>query len=458
MLGGVVLAAGSLWFWLASPWGSAVLKLLTIGIFVQGVMPMLLWLKRHDDTYPLLEVLQLTLVPFYAVPLVLEHSAIAHYPEDILARAAGIVLLFQVCCSAAGFLCSRSHGTPRRRGWMWEEILAEGSLHFTAYTLTLTSAWLFIATFTRWVPPELVGTLRAIFFGVGTISLFLQARLWGGGRLSHACQALLVANVVLQMLITFTGLLLVTGIIMLLIAIIGYFSASRRIPWLVCALSLPVIAILHNGKHQMREIYWGENAEAVPMSRLPDFFAQWFRFGLQTSPEGEDAATTTTSRLFERASLLQIVCYVLDTVPDRSPYLNGRTYALIPPQVVPRFLWPGKPSPNDSVKILSVHLGMLTVDEAQYTSIAYGLIAEAVANFGIAGVVILAVLVGWLLRRVSIGTAGCPTLSALGIFRILCLVWCLNTETTLAVWVSSFYQACIAIFVPLLAWRSFLRK
>ncbi|MBI2497078.1 MAG: hypothetical protein HYV75_03870, partial [Opitutae bacterium] len=127
------------------------------------------------------------------------------------------------------------------------------------------------------------------------------------------------------------------------------------------------------------------------------------------------------------------------------------------PQVFPRFIWPGKPSPNDSVKILSVNLGILSAEQAETTSIGYGLIAEAYVNFGFISTGILGFLLGWLLRRAALVTADCSTLSAGGIFRILCLAWCLNTETTLAVWLSSFYQACVAIFVPLFFLQSLFK-
>jgi hypothetical protein len=159
----------------------------------------------------------------------------------------------------------------------------------------------------------------------------------------------------------------------------------------------------------------------------------------------------------ERASLFQLVCYALDTVPDRTPFLMGETYSYVPPQVVPRFLWPTKPSPNDSVKTLSVKLGVLTADQAETTSIGYGLITEGYVNFGLYGPAILGLILGWALRKTALGTAQCSTISGGGILRILCLAWCLNAETTMAVWLSSFYQACIAIFVPLLFYKSFFK-
>jgi hypothetical protein len=98
-------------------------------------------------------------------------------------------------------------------------------------------------------------------------------------------------------------------------------------------------------------------------------------------------------------------------------------------------------------------LGILTPIEAETTSIAYGLVAEAYANFGFTAVCVLGFVLGYCFRRLALGAAGCPTLSPVGLLLILCFVWCLNVETTLAVWLSSLYQACLAVFAPLLIWK-----
>ncbi len=456
------IGVGAALYWLNSPWESPLLNLLAILICFMGVWPMLRWLQRHDQAYPLLEVLQLTLVPFYAIPLLTEHEAVVRYPESILINASWLVLLFQVLCTLGGAAADRNAppaGRPRAAWWS-EAALSEEHLRFTSHTLTLTTAWLFINAFTHWTPPEFTGTLRAVFFGIGTISAFIQARLWGSGLLNQTYKTLLVVNLALQILLVNLSLLLITSLIILLIVLVGYFSSARRIPWLVCVVALPVFAVLHSGKHKMRELYWTEHSPEVSLSAVPDFYREWIGYGLAEGVHiaGHQESAAGHSSLFARASLFQLVCYVVDTVPDHTPYLGGATYAPVLPQVVPRFLWPGKPSPNDSVKMLSVRLGVLTEEQAESTSIGYGLISEAYANFGVYGVGGLALLLGWCARRIALNTADCRTFSAGGIFRILCLAWCLNTEATLSVWLSSLYQACIAVFVPLLLYRSIVRE
>ena len=456
LLGYAALVGATLWFWQQLQWKDPFLTAANLGMQVLGVVPVLRWLNRHDATYPIMEVLLLTTVPFYALPVLTGHEGIALYPESVLLQASFVVLAFQAACIAGSELTARRRSTDHYQAEWWrDEILPERRMHFTAYTALLTTVWLIIASFTTWVPAELYGTLRAVFFGIGIISIFIQARLWGGGHLSAGYKVLFWTNVLCQLALMFVSLLLINGIGLLLTAFVGYFSAARRVPWLPVLILLPMIAVLHNGKSQMRKIYWSDDQAPVTIAQLPAYFSQWVEFGLSASDTGKDTdSKALTYGLMRRASLFQIVCITVDTMPDRSPFLNGASYAILLPQIVPRFLWPGKPGPHLSVKLLSVQLGILTEEETETTSIGFGMLTEAYANFGYISVAVLGGIFGYLFRRLADGTVDCATLSMAGLLRILCLVWCLSAETTLAVWFSSLYQACIAIGTPLLLWRS----
>ncbi len=456
ILGYTVLIAAALWFWHQSPWRDPLLNAANVGMLVLGVWPVLRWLKRNDASYPIMEFLLLTTVPFYALPILTGHEELANHPESILLQATLVVLAFQAACIAGSELATRQQSSDHYKAEWWRnEILPERRLHFTAYTALITTVWLLIINFSNYVPSELYGTLRAVFFGIGIISVFIQARMWGSGYLSPAHKLLFWINVLSQVTLMFISLLLINGIGLLLTAFVGYFSTARRVPWLPILVMLPLIALLHNGKSNMRQIYWSSGQAPVTISGLPDYFTQWVEFGLTPDNSGKDTESQAlTYGLMRRASLFQIVCIAVDTMPDRSPFLHGSSYEILLSQPIPRFLWAGKPSPHLSVKMLSVQLGILTVEETETTSIGFGMLTEAYANFGYLCVAALGGIFGYLYRRLADGTVDCATLSCAGLLRILCLVWCLSAETTLAVWFSSLYQACIAIGLPLLLWRS----
>jgi len=458
MIGYGTLVAAAAFFGYNSVWENPLLTAAGIAMLALGIIPMLRWLQRHDEAYPLAELMQFTLVPFYALPLLTAHEEVARYPESILLEAAGVVLLFQVFCLLGAIFVDRNQHRGNPSAWLSEDLVSEDSLRFSAYTLMLTTVWVLVSSFTRVIPVELYGTLRAVFFGVGTISAFIQARMWGAGQLNQSQKALFAVNIFVQFVLFNLSLVLVTAMILFLLIVVGYFSSARRLPLLLCLAVTAAFAVLHAGKHKMRDKYWGEYGQDTPIAAVPGYYSEWIGYGMAGAMKAaDDDSGTKHSSLLERASLFQLVCYVIDTVPDRTPYLAGETYAYVPPQVIPRFLWPNKPSPNDSVKTLSVKLGVLSADQAETTSIGYGLITEAYANFGAYGPAILGLLLGWALRKLAKVTSACGTLSGGGILRILALAWCLNAETTMAVWLSSFYQACIAIFFPLLFYKSFFK-
>ncbi len=456
--GGLAIAIA--WFWYNSAWSDPLLTITTLAMLSLGVIPTLQWLARNDTGYPIVELLLLTTVPFYAIPALTSHEGLVRFPEAVLLKASLVVIAFQLACITGSRWVSRVQrgtGTASLNSRWQEEILPESRMTFTAYTATFNTVWLVIDGFTDIVPRDLSGTLRAIFTGVSIISIFIQARLWGDGRLQLGQKVFFWVNLLIQITLTLVSLLLINGIGLLFTALIGYFTTARRVPWVPIVLLLPLIAILHNGKTAMRNIYWNEGIPEQKAASLPSYFSQWLSLGVQSNAVSEaDASPALTHNLLKRASLFQIVCVAVDTIPDRAPFLDGQSYTIVPAQVIPRFLWPEKPSPHRSVSLMSVQLGLLTQEETETTSIGFGMLTEAYANFGYIGTVVLGITLGSLFRLLSLHTMNSPTFSPAGLVRTLALVWCINAETTMAVWTSSFYQACIAILIPIWLMRPLL--
>lgn len=440
------------WFLLNTPWELPSLNLATVVLAVTALLPMFQWIKRNDDSYPLIETMLVLNLPFYAAPLLLEHRSLGQYPETLLVQAAWCVIAFQLATIAGARLFNRRLHWAQAPIWT-EPIIPESRLHLLGIGMALNTAWLLVNSFTALVPLNLMGSLRALFFGLGLISTFTFARLWGEERLHPRGRTWLVINSIVQLALLASSLLLIDALTLSAVGLLGYFSSSRRVPWLLVIGGLAVFTILHNGKSEMRKAYWEEGRPRLTLTGMPAFFTEWFEIGLHKMDESEDDSAALG--LFDRASLLQITAYIIARVPDRSPYLNGESYSSIPVQVVPRFFWPNKPSPNDSVKLLSVGLGMVSEREAETTSIGFGMVSESFANFGWIGPIVLGFVLGAFLQLVAHNTAEAAIFSVQGLFRILCLAWCINTEVTAAVWTSSLYQACIAVFAPLLLWHHF---
>jgi len=249
-----------------------------------------------------------------------------------------------------------------------------------------------------------------------------------------------------QCVASIATLFLVGAVSTLLLTVIGYVSSSRRVPVVASVAVLVVLAILHNGKSAMRDVYWDGDDRVVPApSRLPVFFSEWIKQGLKTGADRNEGKLA--AKLVDRTSLLQMMCLVASVSPSQQAFLNGETYKDIPAQFIPRILWAEKPTGHISTSKLSVYYGLQSEEDTARTTIGFGLLAEAYANFGFIGIAGIGVLFGFLIRKAQYWAADSPMLSGGGLFIVILLAWSFQTEFTLSMWLASFYQACMALLV-----------
>jgi len=425
-----------------------------------ATLPGILWAKEGGIRMPIFEVYALTPFTTYALPLLNGHAQLLAYPPETVTLAAWTVLLFQVTLIAT-FLAVR--GRPIRHRFFTEEIIDQKLMRFVGYGLSLATVYSYLSTFTGWVPEEYVSVARALFSGIALVCLFVETQRWGRGDLPQRALANLLINLSLQIAFEFSSLFLVGGLSLLILALVGYVSGSRRLPVMSIVAILAAMAVLHNGKSTMRDRYWGleEDRHRQPtLTELPGFFLEWFHAGLQTDPLKAETAVESdsklTSKLFARTSLLHILCLVVYEAPDHRPFLAGETYKDIPGQLVPRLLWPAKPRGHVSTYRLAVHFGLQSEEETEHTTIGFGMLSEAYANFGMLGAALLAIVMGSFYKKVQTATAESPLLSFGGLFLIILMAWSFQTEFTLSIWLSSMFQACIAaIGVPFALRRFF---
>jgi len=322
------------------------------------------------------------------------------------------------------------------------------------FGLWLHVGYLFLGTFTTVVPDEIDSVLRAVFFGISICCSFLIGRYWGDDDLPADQKPNIVCAMLIEIILQLLTLYLITAISGLIVFFLAYVSAGRRIPWAAIAISFGVFSVLHNGKSAMREKYWAEGAKAPGITDMPAFFFEWAGHGLE-SPQA-DGEAPHKSKLLERASLLQMLCLVIDSTDNGLPLLMGETYGYIPAQLVPRIIWPDKPSGQVATMRLSIYYGLQDEYSTRSTSIAFGTLTEAYANFGFIGMALFGIFVGWAGKVISVWTRSCPLLSNGSLIMILIMAWSIQIELPMSVWVASLYQAMICVLLLPFAARFFI--
>jgi hypothetical protein len=404
-------------------------------------IPLWRWAKQGKNSLPVFELLLFTTANTYAFPLLNGHADLLRYaPSDITAAALQVVL-FQITAIVVHAIVPARSGL----GAFWrEEAIGPSLSRWVEHGMSLSTLYVFVSTFTEWVPSGAGGILRAVFFGIGIICTFITSRRLGQGLLTPAEKALFFANLCIQCVLIGATLVMVAAISTILLALVGYVSASGRVPVVVSAAVFAVLAVLHNGKADMRAKYWTPEEQRIPtLSALPAFYAEWFSDGVSLSDSG-NTQNKITGKLIERTSLLHILCLVVSNSPSLQPFLDGETYTDIPAQFVPRIFWPEKPLAHVSTSRLSVYYGLQSEEETSRTTIGFGMLAEAYANFGFLGVIGIAAFLATLLKKLVGFAENGPLLSYGGILMVILLAWSFQVEFTLSLWLSSLYQACVA--------------
>lgn len=426
----------------------------SLGIIVLASLPALRWAKTRRTWFPAFEISMLACIAFYAFPLFQGNETLAAYDDAEKVEAALLVLIYAACANI-GFTFTR--GRPRPPAWAADTLLPASAINWVPAGMALNVGYSYVSIYLRVLPPSLEGSLRALFFGVGIMSVFILARMWGLGKLKRQQIGFFVVCMAAYLILSFSSLYLIGGISMLVLAFISYASARRRVPWILLAACLAVVALLHLGKSEMRRKYWDPvmhesvGAPVRSITDLPGFFGEWLGYSVdamhQRKRDPDDAANT----LFDRASLIQMICLSVSEVPERKPFLMGESYIDIPALFIPRLLWPDKPSSLLANVRLAVYFNLVDSNNAFNVSIAFGPLAEAYVNFGFFGVGLLGLVFGAAFKRISMLSDGMPQFSALGIFMLLLTAWSFQVEQVMATWLSSLFQASVVcIGLPLL--------
>ena len=432
-------------------------RLQALVILFMGALPALLWAKSEQKRFPLIEVFFLTTVNSYALPLLNGHEDIKLYSVDTITTSAWIVIVFQ----AALFVTYQMVGGLPKRGPFWtEELLTEQACKYLNYGTVVNTLYLIESIYFDLLPPDINSIVRAICFGIGIVCTFVTAQLWGLGKLTPGEKGFFITNLVIQTIMQLISLFLVGALSTILLCFLGYVTRKRKIPIILVGAVLLFTALLHNGKPQMREKYWHlDGKNPIPaVSELPAFFSEWIGYGLNPNEDAEAKANQTmTSKLIQRTSLFQMVCLVADNTPRNYPFLDGDTYSDIIAQFIPRLFWPNKPTGLLSTYKLSIYYGLQSEEGTAQTTIAFGQVAEAYANFGFLGVIGLGAFIGIFYKKAQTWAADSPMISYPGILLVILMAWSFQNEFTLSVWLASLYQSCVAIMALLMGLKAFIR-
>lgn len=242
----------------------------------------------------------------------------------------------------------------------------------------------------------------------------------------------------------------------------AYAAESRRIPRFALVAVVVCVLFFQVGKNDFRVAYWNQESQAGQVERI----AFWVNSSLRkwndalSDSSGEGLRGIFRSTL-SRVSLVSQTGDVLEKTPSVVPYQYGRLYTYMLYTLIPRAIWPEKPSMNEANQFYQVAYGVTAEQDLDKVSIAVGVMTEGYMNFGWFGVVFIMFLLGVLLdlyRRFFFDRSAGLFVGALG---MALLPRMLGIESQMAQYLSGIVQQVLFtlfIFLPVIQLGSRARQ
>lgn len=411
-----------------------------------ALLPSYLWVRGLVHGLPIFPIVAVNYLNTYAIPMVSGHPQVLKYSEVDRLIATGTTIGYLLLSTLVWYsITSARWPTPthykgfaeNRTGGIFIVFLAIGCFFVSPLP------WEFFP----FLSSEVQSALKMGTLGLAVLSVAVLGFQWGGNKLSSVGKVLFAAFLGLYIVIETAGLMIHGAYSLILTITATYTLARGRFPVLLLVTTLPVLALLHLGKWQMREAYWGEPPKPFP--GYVEFYHDWAGYGFSELGFQPDNVVgrrkKPRSSAAERSCVIHMLLLVQTKSPDPVPYMAGESYTMIPSLLVPRLINSDKPWAHEGTYRLNIHYGLQTRAQTRRTTIGFGPLAEAYANFSFFGVIALAILTGFVTGRASVWGTGLPITSFRGLFGLITLAAFTQTESSMGVIVNSLFQGTIAL-------------
>lgn len=410
-----------------------------------ALLPSYLWCSGKALGMPLFPLFALTYLWTYAIQLVNNNPEVVAYSPSSQLLAGVTVAGFLGLGTFIWFQFVNSAPRPPKYYRAFSSQEAEPFFLFS-----LATGILFIMnSLGGWFALEggVFALIRGVLLAFNALGIFILAYHWGNRKLSKNKSRAFLILLILYAITNAASLLLVVAVSGFLLAIVAFTISRRQVPLLPIILVVVCFMFLHSGKSEMRSNHWADNeATYVQPWQYPDLYAEWIGYSLKHSNKSPDPEEGEQSGL-ERSSLIHLLLMAQDKTPRDVPYLFGASYAIIPQLLVPRFMNSTKIRSHEGTYLLNIHYGLQTREEAYKTTIGWGLLNEAYANFGLLGCVGLAVILGAGYGQATRWRMNTPLLSSRSLFTVLLISYASQSEYSAGVYVAALFQSVVPLVV-----------
>jgi hypothetical protein len=412
-----------------------------VPVMITAMLPAYFWCAGRVRGVPIFPLFALTYLWTYGIPFVSQHPAIVGY-DGVAVLAAGLTVAgFLMLATLAWYLFAASPAPILRT----ERVLKEGHGRAFFFAMIVGTGLFIMGVTGQWLEIDagVFSIVRSALFALSTVGLFALSYQWGKGELPPTQRIVFAGVFIFYLLAQLSSLFLVGAIVAAGLVIVGYTTGRRHFPSVWVLVAMMMFGFLHVGKGAMREQYWYPETQAVQIWNYPGFFAEWLAYGIEEI--NATSSNTPSQPIYERVSLAHLLLKVQDESPEPVPYLYGATYAIVPGLLIPRILDPDKLTAHEGTTILNVHYGIQEREDTATTTIGWGLLNEAYANFGILGVAGLGLLLGAIYGWVTKKTAGASVLALRSLVAMTFAALAVQAEFSAGVYFSALFQSLVSV-------------
>jgi hypothetical protein len=196
-------------------------------------------------------------------------------------------------------------------------------------------------------------------------------------------------------LLALTGGSLEGVVIPIVLVLVVRWQVRAKFPFILAASAAVLFLVLNPLKQEYRERAWYGDYGGSSITQRLGLWAQLIGERLQGKSSEVVEEPQGFREAVERIDLLHKFVHVRTRTPEEIPYLGGVSYEYMLYSYIPRFMWPEKPLATEATDLVDFTYGFRSpLEEDKGTKIAIGQIAEAYANLGVTGIVVVMLIQG----------------------------------------------------------------
>jgi hypothetical protein len=423
-------------------------KLAFLIIASSALLPLWLWIRGVLYGLPIYPAFAAGFLFTYATPLLSDFDKVKNFSPEQHLRTSFIVAGFLLIGLLVYFKVLKRRVLPSMTLRVFDDNIAQAFCFLMLglgifYRLAILGQWISVSA-------GYVGVIERSLSGLIVLAVFAYAYRLGAREIGRSSALIFYLFLTTYVFCSTTNLYLLKPLVVILSLILGLSLGRKKFPLLLFLFVVAISAVLHHGKGEMRSKYWGEIAGGAQVVKLqPDqivpFYTEWVYFGLDDLRYGdswEREALVSDWKLLQRMTLVDMFLLVESKKKSGHPMLSGATYSKILLSLVPRFIFPGKASPHHGNDLLSKHYGY-----GDNVSIAWGILPEANANFGLVGMIALAIALAAIQGMVVRWSAYSPILSFRSLVSVLFLLSALEPNWTLETHVNVIFKTFLILLI-----------